>query len=118
MQSSSPKPKKHHKKRKSKGVNSSSSSSSDSSDAGEDVDEILKKSATYKPSQFAPYTCGRGCNCESFSKVEVKKNITSKELHLMLVYIGKAFASQSLTNYWSLLSFHRQHGQGTYGPDK
>lgn len=94
MQSTSPK--KSKKKRK-RGADSSSSSSSDSSDAGEDVDEILKKAATYKPPQFAPFTCGKGCKCESYNKTEVKNNLTSREQHLILVYIGKAFADQPLT---------------------
>ncbi len=82
------------------------------------MDEILRKSAKYKPSKFAPYTCGKGCQCESYNKVEVKNNLTSKELHLMLVYIGKAFASQSLTKYWSFLSFNRPNGQGPHGSNK
>ncbi len=93
MQSSSPKATKKSKKKK-KRTNSSSSSSSDSSSDGDDVDAILAKAANYAPKQHAPYTCGPGCTCESMKKHDVKKNITSKEMHLILVYIGTLATDQ------------------------
>ena len=54
----------------------------------------MAKAANYRPKKYVPYTCGPGCKCEAMKKHDVKKNITSKEMHLILVYIGRPVADQ------------------------